>query len=711
MAVKIRKLKLENCFQHRSLSEDFSDFTVIVGENGSGKSNMLWSLLYCLGCRFALPGTNDSMITEGEDKGKVTVELEHEGETVELRAALGKSNRGLKRGDFKLTARADVEEYVEQALLGVPVDIITHSSVIMQDKLTEGLFTSTAERMKSFMRLAGLLDIETKRKLLEDEKNKCNIPMLTLNIDETKSKIKSMEDDIAAKQTSIKAFEETFDETKYELMKSLIEKAKNIESARAALKEAVDTHAEFSEIVKQIKFSIGETSTRLNSHREKVKELKVQADKANVAISAYAKAKSDWDKFTKCVKEIAELETKLSELTDPGEYSGPDIAELNNLYNEAVAEQNTHNRDIKSMQVLDGKAVCPTCNQSVDPEHISIALAKAKKAFAEATVIVEEVKKERLAAEKQKRDHEDKVELYRTTKNKLKLQLSTQIAARDVLGEVHEPKAVSEDSKVIKEYDAAVLKVENLERDLAELKDTLQDAVANESKYAGKIEELEASAGETVDTEKVFEAKDYVKTETERKEANSEIIGEVRALASQLAKERETLDKLLQDQEKAKLLKRYVDYIEFARTALHRNNFPAGRIKAFIDRMLVQTNVYLDIMQSGFSISYDNTVGFTAHFNDDGKAMRADRLSGGEKIIFALAFRFSVNELRSDTGFLILDEPTVYLDELHIDRVVEALALVKTKLVPRVQTIVVTHDERLMAVADSVIRLRKGKHD
>ena len=147
---------------------------------------------------------------------------------------------------------------------------------------------------------------------------------------------------------------------------------------------------------------------------------------------------------------------------------------------------------------------------------------------------------------------------------------------------------------------------------------------------------------------------------------------------------------------------------------LHRDNFPSGKVKAFVDAMLVQTNEYLEEMQAGFSVSYDNDDGFTAHFPAGGKLpdrpvdIRADRLSGGEKCIFALAFRFSVNDLRSDTGFIILDEPTAPLDADHVDHVVEALGRVKSKLVPRVQVIVVTHDERLMTVADKVVQISRS---
>jgi len=124
--------------------------------------------------------------------------------------------------------------------------------------------------------------------------------------------------------------------------------------------------------------------------------------------------------------------------------------------------------------------------------------------------------------------------------------------------------------------------------------------------------------------------------------------------------------------------------------------------------MLITANLYLDAMQAGFSVSYDKDDGFIAFFPADNKHIRADRLSGGQKVTFSLAFRFAVNDIHTDTGFLILDEPTVYLDDAHIDYLINALSLVKSKVVPRVQIIIVTHDEKLAAVADSVFEVKKN---
>jgi len=80
-------------------------------------------------------------------------------------------------------------------------------------------------------------------------------------------------------------------------------------------------------------------------------------------------------------------------------------------------------------------------------------------------------------------------------------------------------------------------------------------------------------------------------------------------------------------------------------------------------------------------------------------------LSGGEKIVIALALRLGIAQVitQNKTELLILDEPTIHLDNERRSDLIEILR--KINIVP--QMLVVTHDEEMLSSSDNIIRISK----
>ncbi|MFZ1571551.1 MAG: AAA family ATPase, partial [Candidatus Kapaibacterium sp.] len=74
-----------------------------------------------------------------------------------------------------------------------------------------------------------------------------------------------------------------------------------------------------------------------------------------------------------------------------------------------------------------------------------------------------------------------------------------------------------------------------------------------------------------------------------------------------------------------------------------------------------------------------------------------DLLSGGEKTLTAIALLFSIY-LVKPSPFCILDEVDAPLDDTNIDRFVNLIR----KFVGNTQFIIVTHNKRTMAAADTM---------
>jgi DNA repair exonuclease SbcCD ATPase subunit len=85
----------------------------------------------------------------------------------------------------------------------------------------------------------------------------------------------------------------------------------------------------------------------------------------------------------------------------------------------------------------------------------------------------------------------------------------------------------------------------------------------------------------------------------------------------------------------------------------------------------------------------------------------AERLSGGEMVVFAIAFRMAVNSMYArGLGALVLDEPTAGLDRDNIGCLETALEKMKTVAQARgLQVILVTHEPMLHSLFDHVIEL------
>jgi len=76
------------------------------------------------------------------------------------------------------------------------------------------------------------------------------------------------------------------------------------------------------------------------------------------------------------------------------------------------------------------------------------------------------------------------------------------------------------------------------------------------------------------------------------------------------------------------------------------------------------------------------------------------QLSGGQKVIAALACRLAIAKYRADLGFMILDEPTIHLDLKSKQGLVEVVAGLGLE-----QIIIVSHDDSFTAAATNVIEV------
>jgi DNA repair exonuclease SbcCD ATPase subunit len=143
------------------------------------------------------------------------------------------------------------------------------------------------------------------------------------------------------------------------------------------------------------------------------------------------------------------------------------------------------------------------------------------------------------------------------------------------------------------------------------------------------------------------------------------------------------------------------------RQVFHHNESPRMVSYTYVENMLEQVNSALEIFDAPYRVVMDEQLGFIANFLDGIRKQPDRRLSVGERIVLALAFRIAVNSaFAAQIGVLCMDEPTVGLDEHNLGCLPHAIERLKELSEERgLQVFFVTHEQRLLPMFDNVIQL------
>ncbi len=310
---------------------------------------------------------------------------------------------------------------------------------------------------------------------------------------------------------------------------------------------------------------------------------------------------------------------------------------------------------------------------------------------------------------------EEELESLKTQEDALKLHISS---LEDKLKEV-ESKMKGESIDYVQRK---ILEYDEIERELRELEKIEVRYLSNKKNLEDKKMELDAISQEldslSFNEEEYKKAKDRVDEATERyREASSrksEIEGRVTEVRKEIDNKRKEID-----EEEAKL--KEMPKLESAHQRLTklRDDLGDGGLKGYLVSSVstILTNNVNDIL-GRFDLSFRNveisrkTTGKTRMrtefetivYNTKGDQLSIENLSGGEKISLALAMRLALTKIITNPGFMILDEPTIHLDEERRKKLIEVIKAVN-EVVP--QILVITHDEEVLDAADVVFRVKK----
>lgn len=230
------------------------------------------------------------------------------------------------------------------------------------------------------------------------------------------------------------------------------------------------------------------------------------------------------------------------------------------------------------------------------------------------------------------------------------------------------------------------------------------------SELRGLKERLESLEGDL----KALEKKETLLKEIEERvveeeKAVSALDAEIRSLGDEVAEKERELEDLVERVEELGRVARKLGILGWIREeVLQRDKAPAmirEKARRAVETLLTEYLTRLGIEFDSIKVEND----FSITLIRGGVESPLSSLSGGEKVALSIALLLALRRavLGRAAGFLILDEPTIHLDEDRRERFVELLKEFRGGRIVR-QLLVVTHDERVEDAADFVIRVIKS---
>ncbi len=743
MVVKLKKVVLENFRIHKNLAIDFDDkVTLILGENGTGKTSILLGIIYALFGSQALTsyekgGRKENLVRRGSSLGKVTVVLQDNENIYEIIREVPSGN-GIIRKNGKVVASGNetITRYVLENLLKVK-DLDKAVNVIFIRQRTLGSLVLGSGKKTFSEELEELLDLkkfteiaDTLSKALEDLRKEL-LRAKSEYTRESASIQKYFGEDIGKLEELAKRREELerqlkelerinirYKYLKREIDEELLKKEKEINEKYSKIKEEL---REVENIILELKEESAKYDILTDDFKEfldkKIEELEETVKKIKVDTSRKSLILNK-------IKQIERIIKNLKELPNIKEEDIKELEEKLEKKKEELRELNVKIKDIqKLIEILEKvkEPKCPVCGSRIE---------NPKKLLEEKVKELEELKKRDLQIKREilnlEKELEEKREIY--NKRKYYLNFALEEFGTDKIEELERikenfEKELNEILIYEKVYSAlSYLKKKEIERSVKELEET-------KSRLEKELRDLE------IQRYRIFKMKEKIKELEELKEIVKRYgieLEEIERKIKEVEDELESLPKidikflkyLKEKKEYVEKLKKYIEELEkfvniisklatvFQKIKIRVRDEVAKRLTIYLNYWFKRIYIYDDIESVEIRVErgrkdfvYKIYVKKKIGERDVVLPLEEASLSGGQIVALDLAFRFAlINLLSKNIGFLLLDEPTESLDERIRRKLAETL-----KSLENFQLIICTHDEIFKeAAAKSYYLYRKG---
>ena len=707
--MKCEKITILNFCQHRFIEHQFVDgLTAIIGSNGSGKSNFLGAI------RFAITGENPNVgaklanindLAPPTENSYVELIFSH----ASVRATVRRNLRPAKptavltveggetiNGDKAVTAKI-----VE--ILGISTDIINDIVIVAQNDIFGFLDRAPAKRAEQFQRLFHTETAAVVHRIIGDQLKTVDIPSVGVDLDvlrqavaqhteQERALVASLEqhptfDEITegreANAKVVRDFNERglqqrqIDETAAQqatlitLKESAAAQRQSVAKERGTIQLALDGNLEAAESARDILANL--------TSRRRTNEARHQAEQA-----------------------VARHTLTLTNLTEPPKPENIcNVQDAETRLIQQTADSQNLKRFIDSF--ADGVAECPTCGTPTDT--LRDKLASANTTYID---LVDASAKLRLARDAS-RDYASAMQVYNsnnvsatTAKRQATDALSALPSAEDTaVDEIQLQQTVANQAT----YEAGLGEYNNtiqqIDQRIAGTNGQLKTIEQNLTSWQLRLDELpDYAASQRTEAETNVTAWDNAAATRRQGEQQLAISSTSKAEGEQQIAQAETVEA------EATLLRGWDEFAQELRGVVHKDAAPRFVAQRNLARLEVGINESLQLFDTPYRVQADEGLSFVVSFNN-GSRQPAERLSEGQKVVLALAFRLALNLMFAENvGALYLDEPTAYLDDHHIRAFEPVLAQLRDLSAARgLQCIIITHERDLAPLFDSVVQL------
>lgn len=603
----LKKLILKNFKSHKNTIINFKKgITIIVGENGAGKSSILEGITYALFKKAQLNQSNLIRLDNSNNIANMSVELffERNGTEYKINRTVTSSkstSRIFKKVNGKYILYVEGNSQVNdevKTIIDMDIDLFLNAIYIRQGEIADLIYKKPSERKKI---IGKFLQIEELEKMWE------NMPKI-INV-------------YKIKQEKFKGMIISEDDTKYELEENIKDKkelkiklaeCENIKNRINIQKQKISKEKNEIEMQKTNYLTL---LNNIGNEKIKINKLKNEENELETAYQNILKNEKKCKKLEKLINDFEEddIENKIIDLKSDNKFLTNDNRSIN--------------ENISNIESI--KEKCPIC-KSVIKESDKIKMIN----YYHKTI---EKNDEKIIKNKNELDKlEDTFERQKRIKREY-LELKADI----------------------KNKNSILKNIENIKTRLKRKEDLLNELNSNleESKYDNKKLTKMKNMLDELEEENIKNSEIIGITK-----------GKISNISSQIEKLETDLENFTMVKKEISTMDSYINLLQELRFLYGKDGLQ-NELRN-ISKYLIQknTNDFFDRFNFNYSdLLIDED--FNVSLVQNNQEVNVNMLSGGEKMAVALALRLGITQTISggNINCMFLDEPTIHLDGVRVN--------------------------------------------